>query len=103
MTFDAAGKVVSVAVTEPRFSRADVAVLLASRREDHAPRGSHGHKISESTDPAHQYVWSVEPPIVDFAAVALSKARKEYADAMKQAGIDYDEATLLWSTTRNDD
>lgn len=102
MTFDAAGEVVSVQITESRFTRDDVALLLASRRDEFEPRGSHGHKLAEAIDPAHEFDWSVEPPIIDFAASAIAKAKSDYKAAMKNADIEYDESTRLWATKRTD-
>lgn len=42
VTVDAEGNVVSVAVTQSRFTPREVTLLLASRRAESAPRGSHG-------------------------------------------------------------
>lgn len=72
------GEVLSVTVSEPRFTRAEKNALLASRRAERAPRGSHGLLLSEATDPGNQFAFKVPPPITDHAQVALSKAQEAY-------------------------
>lgn len=98
VTVDAAGEVVSVTVAEPRFNRHDVAVLLASRRAEKEPRGSHGHLLSETTDPAHQYKWKVPLPVTDFAQEKLTRAQ----DAYKKTYPEADMSALLWRVDLDD-
>lgn len=83
----------SVTVTEPRFTPGEVALLIASRRSDNAPRGAHGHLLSESTDPRTQGRWKVEPPTRDFAQERVNAAQSAYR---KQWGEDADMDSLLW-------
>lgn len=96
VTLDGSGGVVSVAATRPRFTPGDVALLLASRRAERAPRGSHGHLLAEATDPAHQYDWKADLPTTDFAAAALKKAQDAYAKSYPDA----DMGSLLWRVGR---
>lgn len=91
VTLNTAGEVVSVTATEPRFTRGEVALLLASRRSEMAPRGSHGFLLSEATDPKNQEAFTVPLPTTDFAERALIRARKKYAE---QWGGDALDATL---------
>ena len=67
-----------MSVTEPRFTRSEVEVLLASWRHDREPRGSHGFTIAEATDPANQYKFEAEDPIRDFAEQAKNAKRDAY-------------------------
>lgn len=81
-----------MSVTEPRFTRAEVDVLLASRRKEREPRGSHGFTIAEATDPANQYRFRAPAePVFDFAQLAVDRARDAYAkkwpDANMQAAL----------------
>lgn len=91
VTFSADGAVLSVAVSEPRFTATDKAVLLASRRSEN-DRGSHGMLMSEALDPANQYKFTVGPPVIDHAAAALEKAKKAYRDRWPEA----DMGSMLW-------
>lgn len=84
----------SVTVREPEYSEADLLAILASRREDQRPRGSHGRLLSEATDPANQYRYVVPLPTKDFAESALSKARAAYR---KQYGDEAEMDSLLWT------
>lgn len=92
------GAVLSVTVSEPRFSRADKYRLLASRRAEQAPRGPHGFLLSEATDPANQFKATVPPPITDHFQVALSKAQ----DAWRKKNPDADVSTRLWRVEMKD-
>lgn len=92
VTVGADGRVLSVTVAEPRFTRREVAALLASRRAEKVPRGRHGLPLSETTDKANEYAYEVPLPTTDFAARALASAqakyRKDWPDAQHEA--------LLW-------
>lgn len=83
---------------EPEFTPDEVAVLLASRRADNAPRGQHGVLLSEAVDPANDPSsrkatgrFVVDPPSVDFAALALQRAK----DGWKK-NYPEDDRPLLW-------
>lgn len=78
----------SVTVTQPRFTRVEVARLIASRRREKQHRGSHGFTIEEATDPKNLGRFRLGVPVTDFAAKAeydgLELAKKTYGDdAMK--------------------
>lgn len=95
ITYDAAGEVASIAVTEPRFTRTEKALLIVARRRALEPRGSHGIRISDATDPANDPTsWDatgkfvVPLPSVDFAAEALRLEREKWPEDDKRA--------LLW-------
>jgi len=96
VTLDASGEVVSVTVVEPRFTPAEKALLLASRLDERVPRGGHGHRLDEATDPAYQYAWHADLPTTDFAQEAINKAQ----DAYRSAYPDADMGALLWSVSR---
>lgn len=88
VTVDADGKVLSVSVTEPRFTRREVARLLASRRLENEPRGSHGFRMSEALDPKNAYAFQAEEPLTDFAAKALHDAQEKYKSDWPDAVMD---------------
>ena len=96
VTVDADGNVLSVSATSPRFTRRDVHLMLASRRAERAPRGSHGHLLVEATDPALQNAWVVDLPTTDFAAAKLKKAQDQYAKSYPDA----DMGSVLWRVRR---
>lgn len=98
VTFDASGDVVSVSVSEPRFTAHEKTLLLLSRRKDAEPRGSHGMLLSESTDPKNQYRYDVDQPTADFAALAINRAQ----DAYKRRWPDADMSSLLWRVELKD-
>ena len=75
-------------VTEPRFTRAEVDVLLASRRKEREPRGSHGFTIAEATDPKNQYRFRApDQPVFDFAQIALDRSRDAYRKKWPDANM----------------
>lgn len=71
-------------------------MLLASRRVEDEPRGSHGILISEATDPKLQDQWVTEPT-TDFAQKTLNadmeKWRAQYGDVL-------DVDAILWRVKR---
>lgn len=67
-----------MSVTESRFTPREVARLLASRRAENAPRGSHGVLLSEATDPANKDAFTVPLPLTDFAGKALRREQDAY-------------------------
>jgi hypothetical protein len=87
-----------VTVTESRFTVQDKMVLLASRRADQVPRGSHGFTLEEATDPANQYRFKADLPTTDFAAKALKTAQ----DAYEKTYPDADMSSLLWRVDLKD-
>ena len=82
--FDTTGVLTGVTVVHrsPEFTREDVALLLALRRQK-AEIGSHGFSKAEATDPNSRGQFEAYP-IVDWVDAAVSKAaamrRKEYPD-----------------------
>ena len=99
VTVDRSGEIVSVTVSEPRFTREQTAMLLESRRLERIPRNSLGVPLAEAIDPANdpssweatgRYV--VPTPSVDFAAEAVRRAKEDRHTAFP------DEKTeLVWS------
>lgn len=67
-------------VQEPRFSAGDKAILMASRRLQTAPRGDHGLLLAEAMDPANQFAFEVEAPVMDWAA----KTRNDFIESYKK-------------------
>lgn len=88
VTVDDEGNVLSVTVTEPRFSQRQVALLLASRRKESERRGSHGHLMSDATDPANQFGFEVDGPDVDWAQESLNKFVADYKKRYPNADMD---------------
>lgn len=84
-----------MAVTEPRFTPREKALLLASWRADREPRGRHGFLLSEATDPDVQ--WEVGMPVRDYAQQALDKAEDDYE---AQWGKAADMRSLLFRVRR---
>lgn len=87
VTLDADGKVASVAVSQPRFTPREVALLLAARRAKLAPRGSHGLLLSEALDPANQFAFEASKPMTDWAQKALDGAAESYQRAHPKASM----------------
>ena len=85
-TYSPDGELVSVTIAEPRFTPAEVGLLLAARRAQQEPRGAHGHLMTEATDPANQGRFVMSEPVTDFAQKAyeqgMEKARARYGDEM---------------------
>lgn len=98
VTLDRYGEVVSVTVTEPRFTPGEKALLLASRHASQAPRGSHGVLLSVATDPKNRGRFDVEN-VVDFAQEALNKVQAEWHEQHRGV-MDLD--ALLWQVKLND-
>lgn len=91
-TYTVSPEGVTVAVTEPRFTRHEKALLLASRRAEKAPRGRHGLLLSETTDTKNQFAYRVPPPQRDYAQAAIDKAEAEYRKRYPDAPM----GALLW-------
>lgn len=97
MTLDREGEVLSVSATESRFTPREVALLLASRRADSVPRGGHGVKLSEATDPANRDAFTVPLPTTDFAAKALRRSQDAYEKRWGKEAMD----DTLWRVEMN--
>lgn len=92
---DADGVVVrAVTVREAEFSRADVALLLASRRAARVPRNRLGIPFAEATDPARQYDWEVPLPVTDFTVRKLNAETAAYRKSFPDADMD----SLIFTT-----
>lgn len=65
-------------VTEPRFTRAEKALLVASARADRAPVGPHGHLLSEAMDARNQFAFEASEPAMDWAQKTLNEATEAY-------------------------
>jgi len=98
VTFDPDGNVLSVTVAEPRFTPADKATLLASRRLEMAPRGDHGILLAEALDPANQFAFEVEPPVMDWAA----GARNSFIETYKKRHPNVDMSAMHIRVRRRD-
>ncbi|MGB3733133.1 hypothetical protein, partial [Microbacterium sp.] len=96
VTFDAEGNHLTTSVTTPRFDTHEKALLLESRRAEHEPRGRHGLKLSEATDPANQFAYQVPPPRQDWAQKKLNEVQAAYMKS--HPGVDTD--ALLWRVER---
>ncbi len=92
VTLDADGNVLSVTVTQPRFTPRERALLLASRRSEKALRGRHGLLLSEATDAKNQFAFKVPPPAQDWAQKKLNDVQDAYKKA--HPGVDTD--SLIW-------
>lgn len=97
VTVNADGDVVSVSVAEPRFTPKERALLLLSRRNANAPRGRHGHLISDATNPDLRGEWQIDTPTRDFVQ---EKINKEQAAYRKKWGESADMDSLLWRASR---
>lgn len=89
---------VSVAVVEPRFTKEEVELLLASRRADNVPRGPHGLPLSVSTNPANKGKFKVQP-VTDFALEALHREQESWR---KNYGELVDVNAMLWPVELTD-
>lgn len=78
VTYSPDGEVLSVTVSEPRFTPAERALLLAARRRSREPRGPHGLLMSEATDRKNFGRFKVPPPVTDLAAKAIGEAMDEW-------------------------
>lgn len=82
----AANGTVSVSVTEPRFTRVEVARLIAAQRKAAERRGDHGWTLAEATDKNNMGRFRLSEPVTDFAAKAeaegIEAAKKKYGDDM---------------------
>lgn len=82
----AADGAVSVSVTEPRFTRTEVARLIAAQRKAAEPRGDHGWTLAEATDKKNMGRFKLSEPVTDFVmkaeAEGIEAAKKKYGDDM---------------------
>lgn len=93
----------AVTIREPEFTMVDLTSLLRDRADALAPRGSHGHLLSESMNPnADANAWGSEfryvprGPRKDHAQDALDGARKDYAAKFPEADL----SSLRWAVER---
>lgn len=88
------GQVLSVTVTQPRFTARERHLLLASRRVEKVLRGKHGIPLDEAMDPANQFAFEVPvPPPVDWAQRKLNEAQ----DRWRKDHPDDDIDSRMWS------
>jgi hypothetical protein len=97
VTLDADGRVLSVTVTQSRFTPRERALLLASRREANAPRGRHGLLMSEATDAKNQFAYTARGPITDWAQKRLD----DFEDAYKKKHPTADMGSLHFWVEKN--
>lgn len=74
---------------EPRFTRADKAILLAARRQALEPRGPHGFTMAEATDKKNFGKFKVGQPITDLALKVQSEAREAWRTKYGADGMEY--------------
>ena len=90
----------TVTTTEPRFTRAEVDLLLASMLAEEEPRGAHGHLMSEATAPENQFAYYTDDlPVRDYAQEALNAAHARYR---KQWGKAADDVVPLFAVKKRD-
>ena len=95
MTLDADGNVLTVAVTQSRFTPAAVEVLLASRRRE-GETNELGIPIAEAMDPANQFRFKAVGPRTDWSVDALRRAQATYRADNK----DVDTGALRWGVEK---
>lgn len=95
VTLDADGNVLTVSVTESRFTPHSVEVLLASRRREQS-LNEHGIPYAEAMDPANQFRFRAVGPRIDWSAEAVRKAQKAYREQNK----DVDMSSLRWGVEK---
>jgi hypothetical protein len=102
---DAEGRVLeAVTHREAEWDSEQVALVIAHMRAKKQPRGSHGHLLSEATDPALDPSKAggsrveVVGPTIDYFTQALNRAQKQYYDKYPDAPRD----ERLWSVRRVD-
>jgi hypothetical protein len=90
-------------VREPEFTPEDVALLIASRREENIPRNEYGIPMSEATDPRNNPYdpratgWFEPIPYADFA-----KASVETAAEARRRAIPEGDWPLTWVVEKRD-
>lgn len=102
--YDEGGRLVrSVTVREPEYDLSDLASLLRNRADALAPRGGHGHLLSEAMNPnADRSSWDAKyryvavGPRKDHAQAAIDAARRE----MEAKYPDADMSALHWAVER---
>lgn len=89
--FDGDRLIGHVVTREPEFTPEDLALLLAFQRAENAPRGPHGHLLSEAMDPAANpsveggFHYEAALPTTDWAEKALKDAQDAYYKKYKDA------------------
>lgn len=95
--YDGDRLVSSVTVREAEWSPDDVALLIASRRDERVRRGPHGYTLEEATDPANQFAWDAGKPRKDWIMAAMQKAQELYFTENPSARGD---RSLIWEPKR---
>ncbi len=98
MTVGPVGEVISISVVQPRFTKQEKALLLASRRAANARRGRHGRLLSEALDSENQFAYVVRGPVTDWAQKKLNEAEETYRKAHPNADMD---ALQFWVEKRD--
>lgn len=88
----------SVTTREPEYRQRDLASLMASFDDEHAPRSSTGVLAADAYNPELQNVWQV-PVRIDYAAQAVAKKQAEYRNLY---GKDFDLSAYRFSVERAD-
>lgn len=90
----------SVAVSEPEWSRNDVAVLVASRLLERQV-GPHGFPMSVAMDPANQFAFKgSDGPRVDWAEKAKRDAQDKYYKLHDTKDAPVSRNGHIWSVER---
>lgn len=94
---NADGDVVSVSVTEPRFTPDEVGLLLAARRLE-LSRNDYGIPRDVAMDADNQWGFKIVGPRMDWAEETVRRAKVAY----KQSNPDADMSSLHWSVELKD-
>jgi hypothetical protein len=86
----------SVTVQEPEWSPDDVALVIASRRDERVKRGPHGYPLEMAMDPENQFAFEPGKPRRDWAMKALQDAQEAYFTSNKDARGD---RSLVWDVS----
>ena len=78
VTYSPTGEVLSVTVSEARFTVAEKMLLIEARRRARAPRGEHGWLMSDATDPKNAGRIEVGLPYTDLVAQAIGEAAEAW-------------------------
>lgn len=92
MTLDADGNVLTVSVSEPRFTALEVETLLAARRLEFS-RNDLGIPHDVAMDPANQGRFNVIGPRRDWSEDAVNQKKADY----RRRYPDADMSSLRWS------
>lgn len=87
-------------VREPEYSPDDLRLLLAHMRNRQRP--SHGIPLDVATDPANQFMFEAEGPVMDWAEHTLATAREAYYKAYDKPGAPVQRAGRMWRVKLRD-